>query len=389
MWLSRLRNLVRGPRRPPRPAPKPRRTRLPLEQLEDRSLPSTFSAATVSDLIADISAANQGGGSNTILLAANTTFDLTAVNNGTNGGNGLPVIAANNSLAITGQGGDVIQRDPSSYDDFRLFDVAGGASLTLTDLILQNGRVSGAVSGNSTADGGAIYNQGAVVLNAVTVQNNVVHGGFYDPNPAGGGIWSTGALTLENGTVVQGNRVSGDLGSGPHGTGQNAFGGGIWSSGSLTLETGTLVQGNQAVGGGGALNTSGQGGDAFGGGLYIAGGTASLTGAAVTNNSAVGGPGAMTRCGEFCFYTTGPGGDGFGGGLYAAGGATVTLCGDTVESNAASGGTGTKNGKGYGGGLFIAQKATFYLDSVTLANAINNAADKFANIDGSYVLQPC
>ena len=274
MWLSQLRNLIRSPRRTRRPAPKlHRRGRLLLEQLEDRSLPSTYYAATVSDLIADINAANQAGGSNTVLLAANTTFDLAAANNGTNGGNGLPVIAANNNLAIIGQGGDVIQRDPFSYYDFRLFDVAGGASLTLTDLILQNGHVSGAVSGNSTADGGAIYNQGTVVLNAVTVQNNVVYGGFYDPSPAGGGIWSTGALTLENGTSVQGNRVAGDLG------------------------------------------TNKRGGDAFGGGLYIAGGTAYLTGAAVTNNSAVGGDGAEMICGDFCFYPTGPGGDGFGGGL--------------------------------------------------------------------------
>ena len=350
MWLSQLRNLIRSPRRTRRPAPKlHRRGRLLLEQLEDRSLPSTYYAATVSDLIADINAANQAGGSNTVLLAANTTFDLAAANNGTNGGNGLPVIAANNNLAILGQGGDVIQRDDFSDYDFRLFDVAGGASLTLTDLILQNGYVSGAF-GNTTADGGAIYNQGTVVLNAVTVQNNVVHGGFYDPSPAGGGIWSTGALTLENGTVVQGNRVAGDGGSG---------------------------------------YPSGRGRDAFGGGLYIAGGTAYLTGAAVTNNSAVGGDGAEEGCGDFCFYPTAHGGDGFGGGLYAAGGATVILCGDTVESNAASGGTGTKNGNGYGGGLFIANKATVYLDSITLANVINNTADKFANIDGSYILQNC
>ena len=272
MWLSRFRNLIGGPRCPRPSAPKPRRRRLLLEQLEDRALPSNYTASSVSQLIAYINAANQAGGSNTILLAANTTFDLTVTNNWTNGGNGLPVIAANNNLAIIGQGGDVIQRDPFSYYDFRLFDVAGGASLTLTDLILQNGYVSGAF-GNTTADGGAIYNQGTVVLNAVTVQNNVVYGGFYDPSPAGGGIWSTGALTLENGTSVQGNRVAGDLG------------------------------------------TNKRGGDAFGGGLYIAGGTAYLTGAAVTNNSAVGGDGAEMICGDFCFYPTGPGGDGFGGGL--------------------------------------------------------------------------
>jgi hypothetical protein len=108
---------------------------------------------------------------------------------------------------------------------------------------------------------------------------------------------------------------------------------------------------------------------------------------------AVGGQGANSSCGYYCFDTTGPGGDGYGGGLYAAAGAAVTMCGDTVQSNAAAGGTGTHNGKGYGGGLFIAKYATLYLDSFTLANTINNTdssgSGKTANIDGSYILQSC
>ncbi len=52
-----------GRTRPPRSA-RLRRcgTRLTLEQLEDRTLPSTFMAATVSDLITDINQANKDGG---------------------------------------------------------------------------------------------------------------------------------------------------------------------------------------------------------------------------------------------------------------------------------------------------------------------------------------
>jgi hypothetical protein len=56
-------------------------------------VPSTFNAATVSDLIADINAANLVGGSNTITFVAHKTFNLTAVNNTTDGPTGLPVIA--------------------------------------------------------------------------------------------------------------------------------------------------------------------------------------------------------------------------------------------------------------------------------------------------------
>jgi hypothetical protein len=42
--------------------------------LEDRTVPSNFTAATVSDLIADINAANLAGGSNAIALVAGNTY---------------------------------------------------------------------------------------------------------------------------------------------------------------------------------------------------------------------------------------------------------------------------------------------------------------------------
>ena len=66
-----------------------------------------WSAHSVSDLIAAINAANSAGGVNTITLAAGKTFTLTAVNNTTDGPNGLPVIAANNKLTIRGNGATI------------------------------------------------------------------------------------------------------------------------------------------------------------------------------------------------------------------------------------------------------------------------------------------
>src|SRR6516164_1501503 len=95
----------------PRPSQSPalhrRGPRLTCEQLEDRTVPSNFTAATVSDLIADINAANQAGGSNTIALVAGNAFTLTAVGNSTDGPTGLPVIAAHDNLTILGNGDTV------------------------------------------------------------------------------------------------------------------------------------------------------------------------------------------------------------------------------------------------------------------------------------------
>jgi hypothetical protein len=91
MWtLSLLTPWKSGPssRRCPRPWPARRRTRLVLEHLEDRRLSASYSAATVSALVADIQAANAAGGANTISLTAPTTspYEFTASNNSTNGG---------------------------------------------------------------------------------------------------------------------------------------------------------------------------------------------------------------------------------------------------------------------------------------------------------------
>src|SRR5437868_8400615 len=116
MWLKELcQRCLDRPRtsRHARPqAARRRGVRLRLEQLEDRTVPSSFTAASVSDLIADINAANAAGGSNTITLAAGTTFTLTAVDNTTHGATGLPVIAANDNLSIVGNG-DTIERKAS------------------------------------------------------------------------------------------------------------------------------------------------------------------------------------------------------------------------------------------------------------------------------------
>jgi hypothetical protein len=298
MWHS-LRTLWTSASARTRPQRTQPRSRRPfLEQLEDRLTPSNFTAANVTQLIADINAANRHGGTNTITLTAPATspYVLTAVDNTTNGANGLPVIARNDTLTIIGSGDTIERSTATGTPAFRLFDVAKRGSLTLTNLTLQGGLAYG--SGTS-AEGGAIFNQGNLDLNNVIVQNNTALG------------------------------QKGVTGFGAHATaGQPAAGGGIYSSGSLTLEGGTIVQNNQAVGGDGGLiiSLNGEsmqaGGNGFGGGVYVSGGTATLTNVTVSSNSALGGRGK---------YFPGPG-LGEGGGLSINTAATVHLDAFTVAN---------------------------------------------------------
>src|SRR5205807_4573173 len=125
---------------------RPHSRRLSFEQLEDRLTPSNYTAANVSQLIADINAANLAGGANTIALTApsNSPYILTAVNhtNHATFGNGLPVIAANDNLTVLGNGDTIERSTATGTPAFRLLYVASGASLTLENLTLEGGLAS-------------------------------------------------------------------------------------------------------------------------------------------------------------------------------------------------------------------------------------------------------
>jgi hypothetical protein len=375
------------------------RSPLILERLEDRTALSNFNAATVSDLIADINAANKGNGTNTITLTAPSTspYVLTAVDNTMDGANGLPVIANHDTLTIVGNSDTIERSTASGTPGFRLLDVSKGASLTLENVTLQNGLAFG--SGNA-ANGGAIFNQGTLVFGGVTVQGNIAQGSdginsHAGNDASGGGVWSCGALTAQSGTLVQNNQAIGGAGASNSknlltSVGGNAFGGGIFVAGGTATLTGVVVDNNLAQGGKGGSRFNGfdgynysNGGSAFGGGISVAAGTVSLSSSTMDNNSATGGYGYNNL--QFA--------EAFGGGLYVVGG-TVTLCSDTVQSNSAIADPTFSTSDGRGGGIYIASGATVYIDQATVTNTINNT-DAYglnsptANIDGTYILKNC
>jgi hypothetical protein len=372
-WHHGFRNGLTQPRigRISRP-PGRGRLRPRLEQFEDRTLLASYMAASVSDLINDIKAANTAGRSNTITLTAPAAspYVLTAVDNSTDGPTGLPVITKGNTLTIAGNDDTIERSTASGTPDFRLFDVASGASLTLQNMALQNGLAFGS---GSSAEGGAVYSQGTLTLSGVIVQ----------------GCLALGANGLPATSVKQ---------SGSNG--QDGAGGGIWSNRSLTVENNTLIQNNSAQGGtgGSAYNANygtgpitshgGSGGNAFGAGVYIAGGTANLSGGTVSGNNALpgqGGSAAGTYNGAPAPNGGGPG-TSFGGGL-GAGAGTVEISAVSVDNNAAAG----SGDNGDGGGLYVAgagltvSSATFQSNTADFQGGGLYIADSTATLTGDTV----
>jgi PKD domain/RTX calcium-binding nonapeptide repeat (4 copies) len=341
----------------------PNQRRLALEALEERTLLANYVAPTVADLITDIGLANSAGGTNTISPGQfSVDYDLSAVNNTTDGANGLPVIAAGDNLTIEGPNGTTIERNTSGTNPakFRLFDVAAGATLNLQNLTLETGWAAGT---GVAAQGGAIYSSGTLTLNHVFVYDNLAVGG------AGG----TG------------------------GTGGDAFGGGLYvAAGTANLayadfDFNFATGGTAGTGGsssGDAEENGGTGGTGMGGGVYVAAGTANLTYSIFTDNFAQGSNGGNGGNSGNSTADGGTGGNGMGGGVNVAAG-VVALANDTFYGNSAGGGSGGNGGSGYtsagfdysnggnggsddGGGLYVSGGAVTLTNDTVSGNTANN-----------------
>jgi predicted outer membrane repeat protein len=253
-------------------------------------------AATISQLIADINSADKTGGAFTINLKPSTTFDLKNADNSTNGANGLPVIGSTKAVDLTINGnGDTIERvggfkttKQGASNAFRLFNVAPGASLTLQAVTLQGGSAYGS---GVAADGGAIYNQGTLtVSNGSTLSGNAAR--YY-----GGDIYNAGGtVTVSNSTMS--NNVA-------------TYGGAIYNAGTLTVSN-CILSGNYAT---------------YGGGIDNAGGTVTVSNSTLSGNYAT--PDYNYR-------------GGYGGGIYNSGG-NILISASTLIANSARGGGGIDN----------------------------------------------
>ena len=160
----------------------------------------------------------------------------------------------------------------------RIFQVTSGSTVVLDSLTITNGKV--ASDDPVLPVGGGIYSTGNLTLNRCIVTENSVAG-------PGGGIYILGGSVTMNGCTVSGNAANGNNG------------GGISNpSGTLTLNQCTLAGNSSTANGGGiafgagggtvAVNQStlsGNSATSLGGGIYRVGGALTLSNSIVAGNT--------------------------------------------------------------------------------------------------------
>jgi RHS repeat-associated protein len=363
---------------------------------------SGHSAGTVTNLNwLDLDAALSGGGTVTIacdgvIYKPYATADIISAN--------TVIDATGHHIVLDGWGGWGGQ----------MFNVSTGATLTLNNLTIADSILNFTVNNSLitsgiTNGGGAIFNQGNLVINNCTFTNNVAQGlngtngvnginvtsgtagsgtaGTAGGNISGGAIYNQGTLSANNSIFNYNAAIGGTGGSGGNGgnattgtpgTGANgaiagiAQGGAIFSVNTTNVSmaiTNCLFSLNEAVGGvggnggnGGVANSSagangvgGAGTNGYGGALYI------YRNAVVWNSTfgygaAFGGNGGNNgQTTGTSGNTAGPiGANGYGGAIYNAGTNAIINCSffenEAIGGYGGNGSGGTVGGTGGAGG---------------------------------------
>jgi hypothetical protein len=322
------------------------------------------------------------------------------------GFNGTVTIAStiniNNNVILDGRN---VSATISGGNAVRLFYVAPGASLTMTNLTLANGSCL-VINGtpNPTADAGAIYNDGGVVtLVGCLLTNNIAKkynniGNGVAPLARGGAIFNNGGTVSLFGSAFSNNRALCMALSGSTPTTSEAcyggaiynttgtltiagcnvssngsyasagfisFGGAVFQAAGSLLISNSVIAGNQAVGSSGdAFSVSAQPG--YGGALAVKGGSLTIDHCQIVGNSAIGGS---------QYHYSAPA---FGGAVYCA--AVMTANDSSFSGNQA-----------YSSGWYTGSPPPCYGGAVyNLGSAVFNRCSIYSNLvhgmAGQYVL---
>ena len=186
-----------------------------------------------------IIAANNTAGADTIVLGSGT-YALTR-NGASESFASTGDLDIRSDITITGVNGAQTIISGSGTSD-GIFQIHSGNSLTLNQLAVADGHVSG--------DGGAIQNAGVFNANDVVIRDNFATG-------AGGAITSSGTTNLSRVSIYDNTAIS--------------LGGGIYQTGGTLNLTNVVVSGN--------------GGTTHGGAIFINGGTATISYSTIAENS--------------------------------------------------------------------------------------------------------
>ncbi len=312
----------------------------------------------VAGLKAAINTANGNGEVNTINLAPNSVYSLTAMDNDILGGNGLPIIT--NDLTINGNNA-IIERTSGS-PQFRILLVHRPGKLNLRNTVVRGGEVL-------NSNGGGILNWGQLTLYESTVSGNAIvrtEGYTY-----GGGIDNRVTAEIINSTISDNTSF---------------YGGGIDNNENATISiTNSTISDNSAV--------------RSGGGIYnINGGTVTISQSQIINNRTTepnwnyGGAGGgvanitviapistLSISGSTVSNNTSTLN---GGGVYSEGRSNVTIENTTFSGNAA---ISQNTDLGRGGGMFVAASAGYGSLSVTHSSFLGNTASAYGG--GIYTQQ--
>ncbi len=340
---------------------------------------------------ASVDGSMAGSGGDTIVFDATVfasaqTIQLTTV---------LPNLSSN--ITITGPGANLltVNGEAQSNNNYRIFNVTTGNTVSISGLTISNGKAAGANGATgAVGQGGAILNVGSLTLTACAFSSNFAQGGSGTGSLASGGlgqggaIYSTGPqLTVQRCTFSSNYASGGSGGNGayinntqtsgfqPGGPGAAAQGAAIYADApSGVTITNSTFYGNAASGGSGGgsgfsnspsnSGTGGAGGNGAGGAIYSAQ-ALTLTSNTIAGNTASGGIGGYNNA----FSNVGAGGNASGGGILSVG--TVTI-GNTLVAinNANSGSSDVTPGTAAGPDVFGAFSSNnFNLISVLTASA--------------------
>jgi predicted outer membrane repeat protein len=181
----------------------------------DCTLTEAILAANL-DLPVDACAA--GNGADIIELPAGATFTFSEFHNQMDGFNSIPSITS--EIALVGNNATIERSTADGTPAFRFFYIAGGASLELIDLTFRNGRASMPNAISEENFGGAIHNEGTLILRRVTLEGNQAdYGGAVSNNQV------DGSLTVID-SLIRTNAAN--------------FGGGLWNCGSAAIVNSTF-----------------------------------------------------------------------------------------------------------------------------------------------------